>query len=96
MDSAVIAYGQISILAPSRERLDSMVGLTDRVIFQSSLPHGSDLDEAKQQEILDISILAPSRERRQRAAYNFHGTINFNPRSLTGATASKQITSLFI
>ena len=64
----------ISIHAPSRERLMINFMMLSIMIFQSTLPHGSDYAHQNhkfQQE-------------------------HFNPRSLTGATASKQNTSTFI
>ena len=53
--------------------------------FQSTLPHGSDELGLKPKTQQPISIHAPSRER-PRAAGGCIQSINFNPRSLTGAT----------
>ena len=56
------------------------------VLFQSTLPHGSD-DKANDWAIrcVHISIHAPSRERHS-CFLSWYNNINFNPRSLTGAT----------
>ena len=54
----------ISILAPSRERLSFSLSPYLFLIFQSTLPHGSDIHTANQKAAgLPISIHAPSRER---------------------------------
>ena len=54
--------------------------------FQSTLPHGSDRPRGwRNQKRGYISIHAPSRERRNRIDIH-HRRMNFNPRSLTGAT----------
>ena len=57
------------------------------VIFQSTLPHGSDsavLPAAVQRWV--ISIHAPSRERQFPSSHSSQLLSHFNPRSLTGAT----------
>ena len=59
----------ISILAPSRERLHPYVTPPRLLLFQSSLPHGSDLEEVATASLPQISILAPSRERQLTAYY---------------------------
>ena len=64
----------ISIHAPSRERPAATTICLKSLLFQSTLPRGSDY------------VLR----------YNNIFSFNFNPRSLAGATASKQIISLFI
>ena len=98
---------KISILAPSRERHVNGNKLTGVMKFQSSLPRGSDritpycyvksgyfnprslagatrqLQKSEQME--NISILAPSRERLFENIFN-PTPEHFNPRSLAGAT----------
>ena len=64
--------------------------------FQSTLPRGSDRKAAYPSADAGISIHAPSRERPITPALVQYSISYFNPRSLAGATASKQITSLFI
>ena len=99
----------ISILAPSRERRTQFRLNQQSSKFQSSLPHGSDRQAQVAEKMSDISILAPSRERhyniscstlcirisilapsreRRNRVDIHHRTMNFNPRSLTGATTS--------
>ena len=57
------------------------------VIFQSTLPRGSDgLSQPRLIYRLAISIHAPSRERPYVNGNKLTGTMNFNPRSLAGAT----------
>ena len=77
----------ISIHAPSRERPPALSIVAMALPFQSTLPHGSDPQAVpifcrKRQ----ISIHAPSRERPGVKALSTLGVVNFNPRSLTGAT----------
>ena len=79
-------YGTISIHAPSRERPYKVFLLADSIRFQSTLPHGSDLTSLPCTTFLiKFQSTLP------------HGSdlwliliiaikINFNPRSLTGAT----------
>ena len=57
--------------------------------FQSTLPYGSDITVLTvDKNNGGISIHAPLRERRPPAGRQGARWINFNPRSLTGATAS--------
>ena len=53
--------------------------------FQSTLPRGSDTLKGRIVTGMDISIHAPSRERRN-SLYGRYFWLNFNPRSLAGAT----------
>ena len=53
--------------------------------FQSTLPRGSDVDNFNVDRFTDISIHAPSRERRP-ALSPSASSADFNPRSLAGAT----------
>ena len=53
----------ISIHAPSRERLAAVMFLASPLLFQSTLPHGSDPTADTFNTIVHISIHAPSRER---------------------------------
>ena len=87
---------EISIHAPSRERrqINSRTFLWPR--FQSTLPRGSDYNYQHRYQWAMISIHAPSRERPHAEEKSYSRFLDFNPRSLAGATASKQITSLFI
>ena len=78
----------ISINAPSRERLKSLIARLRRTIFQSTLPRGSDRQASDQYNYSDISIHAPSRERRKECRGNLFLGDYFNPRSLAGATAA--------
>mgnify|MGYP005888633521 CR=1 FL=1 len=58
------------------------------LVFQSTLPHGSDLNnELTKAKIKTISIHAPSRERHT-DIFKAETRENFNPRSLAGATAA--------
>ena len=57
------------------------------LIFQSTLPHGSDLYTCSKDRATNISIHAPSRERHTSFNCITFDVSNFNPRSLTGATA---------
>ena len=59
---------------------------TAMVIFQSTLPYGSDLEAEKALAEQVISIHAPLRERRAAEWIEYMGWFDFNPRSLTGAT----------
>ena len=60
-----------------------------RFKFQSTLPHGSDMLSIKELSVDgEISIHAPSRERPHVGLRFICATSDFNPRSLTGATAS--------
>ena len=56
-----------------------------RVLFQSTLPYGSDIVRQRNRHCIGISIHAPSRER-PTCRKEVHQTMYFNPRSLTGAT----------
>ena len=59
----------------------------ERMIFQSTLPRGSDKIAAGAVTADKIiSIHAPSRERHKASLNLFTAKINFNPRSLAGAT----------
>ena len=57
-----------------------------RVLFQSTLPYGSDIVRQRNRHCIGISIHAPSRERPSACVRNILLHIYFNPRSLTGAT----------
>ena len=64
------------------------------LIFQSTLPYGSDVNHAEEPiETLRISIHAPSRERQRRLAA-IRRIRHFNPRSLTGATNARNNAAL--
>ena len=78
----------ISIHAPSRERrLRSLLWLIRPLLFQSTLPRGSDfIDMFRTGTYNRISIHAPSRERRL-SPCSCSADGNFNPRSLAGATS---------
>ena len=80
---------RISIHAPSRERLPARYSFGGAFIFQSTLPHGSDINALNEGISLAISIHAPSRERRNTSKQR-SVEINFNPRSLAGATKQRQ------
>ena len=56
------------------------------MLFQSTLPHGSDVVVLISYFAMLISIHAPSRERRRLLSYCCMHKGYFNPRSLTGAT----------
>ena len=76
----------ISIHAPLRERRAPTESTIPVVLFQSTLPCGSDAKAANRQAQVAISIHAPLRERP--GLYGTSGSVmNFNPRSLAGATA---------
>ena len=78
---------RISIHAPLRERLKWSKRLPKPRPFQSTLPCGSDRwVPAEQQILLCISIHAPLRERLVMLVLVIIVLINFNPRSLAGAT----------
>ncbi|WP_304104446.1 hypothetical protein, partial [Phascolarctobacterium succinatutens] len=53
-------------------------------------------DHPQRQKYGVISIHAPLRERLSLISRSGKQTLDFNPRSLAGATASKENTSLFI
>ena len=80
---------KISIHAPSRERRHVRpIQASTWVIFQSTLPHGSD-----QAELLYLSVCYHFNPRSLTGATSTlrcscHGSEDFNPRSLTGATQS--------
>ena len=76
----------ISIHAPSRERPRATALIQASLLFQSTLPHGSDPNERACTHSDAISIHAPSRERPERFAEHGLHCWYFNPRSLTGAT----------
>ena len=59
--------------------------MSAKMVFQSTLPHGSDLGMFDLADVLLISIHAPSRERLD-VVYTISLDTYFNPRSLTGAT----------
>ena len=81
------AHQFISIHAPSRERQDTQDVAGEHPAFQSTLPHGSDpYGFNVVGAVTFISIHAPSRERPHVLSLNSPRYINFNPRSLTGAT----------
>ena len=81
------AKQEISIHAPSRERLTALIKYIHSIKFQSTLPHGSDLMQQVnsglcwqfQSTLPHGSDLLSKTERRMLAC-------DFNPRSLTGAT----------
>ena len=81
----------ISIHAPSRERLVDIQGRELVRLFQSTLPRGSDAKVGQYISNLVISIHAPSRERQRISCVNVNLTANFNPRSLAGATISLRV-----
>ena len=87
----------ISIHAPSRERRNDVdcQKLIDRK-FQSTLPHGS--DHMQHSCILYYDFNPRSREGATNNDVAYTGIVNVKSsrRSREGATASKQITSLFI
>ena len=56
------------------------------LLFQSTLPHGSDPPGIKRIKVVAISIHAPSRERPIQVFMLVLKIQYFNPRSLTGAT----------
>ena len=62
----------ISIHAPSRERLLSVEAVTQTILFQSTLPRGSDLASFVLRHGVSISIHAPSRERHISALHQRH------------------------
>ena len=80
---------QISIHAPSRERrrIHFKLNLTSSK-FQSTLPRGSDAELERAPLMILISIHAPSRERPQAEEKSYSRFLDFNPRSLAGATFS--------
>ena len=85
LDSSVLLA--ISIHAPSRERHAGAGYSSMDLVFQSTLPHGSDRCYIAYTDIFKaISIHAPSRERHSITPFIKSGGVNFNPRSLTGAT----------
>ena len=55
-------------------------------MFQSTLPRGSDNTQSNGGWISEVSIHAPSRERRRAEAAIYPKERRFNPRSLAGAT----------
>ena len=78
----------ISIHAPLRERPQLESEKKNALLFQSTLPYGSDGYIKHLASIIDISIHAPLRERhRQLSAFGI-SVQHFNPHSLTGATHS--------
>ena len=84
----ILTVSEISIHAPSRERLKIFEPWNDVITFQSTLPRGSDPADTIRADMGRISIHAPSRERlRVRHILSFDS--NFNPRSLAGATAAQ-------
>ena len=76
---------RISIHAPSRERQLDADWYKPTGVFQSTLPRGSDRVGSSIPLHGQISIHAPSRER-PFVDRHFLASLNFNPRSLTGAT----------
>ena len=83
----VSADAKISIHAPLRERRSiSQLRQELQTAFQSTLPYGSDYKIVDKKYVIDISIHAPLRERRSLFFKN-NSNVNFNPRSLTGATS---------
>ena len=75
----------ISIRTPSRERLARRHKTRLSDAFQSTLPHGSDDDWCQWEQLHQISIHAPLRER-QRLRIPGVPYRDFNSRSLVGAT----------
>ena len=76
---------RISIHVPLRERTHCYTPIAIQLTFQSTLPCGSDIAFACSCIAGKISIHAPLRERQKRH-YELARRVNFNPRSLTGAT----------
>ncbi len=82
-----LSLRRISIHAPSRERRTGCACIHIADTFQSTLPRGSDLNIILGDYLVKISIHAPSRERLT-GQITIRYKINFNPRSLAGATLS--------
>ena len=78
-------HKNISIHAPSRERPLCKHQCENDLIFQSTLPRGSDQQAQGAPMSREISIHAPSRERLL-ASLPTVPNRHFNPRSLAGAT----------
>ena len=82
-------YNRISIHAPLRERLLLLLLVSITLVFQSTLPCGSDFKLGFITINGAISIHAPLRERPASIIALIISSLNFNPRSLAGATSSK-------
>ena len=81
-------HGYISIHAPLRVRPALSSTSTNAVQFQSTHPYGCDKIHPTQKQIgLLISIHAPLRVRQNSPDAEANRIINFNPRTLTGATS---------
>ena len=80
-----IGYVKISIHAPLRERPGTPKNSYLIELFQSTLPYGSDQLLPAGFPPAPISIHAPLRERRNPQSCS-KLSLDFNPRSLTGAT----------
>ena len=82
----LVLQSKISIHAPSRERQLLPLLLTITLVFQSTLPHGSDLVFQVKQLATPLfqSTLPHGSDIPRRAVYG--PSNHFNPRSLTGAT----------
>ena len=65
----------------------------NNIRFQSTLPHGSDQSRWSSTLRVPISIHAPSRERLNSNKTELKNILNFNPRSLTGATNCNQLST---
>ena len=85
----LLSTATISIHAPLRERRSAGSSCGSSSLFQSTLPCGSDRRRAAKQLNLTISIHAPLRERLLVAALRVGVNVNFNPRSLAGATTHR-------
>ena len=88
MSSSFLNALGISIHAPSRERPGQVAYTAAVVVFQSTLPYGSDSKTADIALYSSISIHAPLRERPLLLIALCLHNIYFNPRSLTGATGN--------
>ena len=82
----------ISIHAPSRERQLAALQKKSQIIFQSTLPRGSDSNTNKQRlaRVLFQSTLPRGSD--DQSVITLRGNINFNPRSLAGATDKREWT----
>ena len=86
-EDPIMKYLAISIHAPLRERPAGKTVREVEIIFQSTLPCGSDPRQRVQPPLRLISIHAPLRERLQDNVWLVQN-LHFNPRSLAGATAT--------
>ena len=79
----------ISIHAPLRERGACCAGAAAFLLFQSTLPYGSEIKPVLRVALPAISIHAPLRERPVGTTGASSGS-DFNPRSLTGAKPTRR------